>query len=107
MYVALSIFIIAFCLFIGLARRKTIVAICAGLLLIIAKAITLKEAFLAINWNVMGIFISTLIVTGIFVESRAPAYISEIIVDRARNTGWAILRICLLTGFISKMWQQY
>ena len=99
--VALSIFIIAFCLFIFLPKRKTIVAICASLFLIIAKAITLKEAFLAINWNVMGIFIGTLIVTGTFIESRVPAYIAEIIVDRARNTGWAILLICLLTGFIS------
>ena len=49
----------------------------------------------------MGIFVGTLVVADIFMESRVPAYIAEIIVDRAKNTGWAILFICLLTGFIS------
>jgi Na+/H+ antiporter NhaD/arsenite permease-like protein len=34
-------------------------------------------------------------------ESRMPAHIAEVIVDKAKNTAWAILFICLLTGFIS------
>lgn len=56
---------------------------------------------MAINWNVMGIFVGTLIVADIFMESRVPAYIAEIIVDKARNTAWSILLICALSGFIS------
>jgi Na+/H+ antiporter NhaD/arsenite permease-like protein len=34
-------------------------------------------------------------------ESRVPAYLAEVIVNRARNTAWSILLICILTGFIS------
>jgi Na+/H+ antiporter NhaD/arsenite permease-like protein len=49
----------------------------------------------------MGIFVGTLVVADIFMESRVPAYIAEIIVRKARNTCWAILLICLLTGAIS------
>ncbi len=49
----------------------------------------------------MGIFIGTLAVADVFMKSRVPAYIAEIIVDRAKNTCQAILFICLLTGFIS------
>ena len=49
----------------------------------------------------MGIFVGTLAVADIFMVSRVPAYLAELIVDRARNTCWAILYICLLTGFIS------
>ena len=49
----------------------------------------------------MGIFVGTLVVADIFMESRVPAYVAEIIVDKAKNTCWAILLICLLTGFIS------
>ncbi|MDD5108213.1 MAG: hypothetical protein PHC29_01700 [Candidatus Omnitrophica bacterium] len=37
----------------------------------------------------MGIFIGTLVVADTFMESRAPAYIAEIIVNRAKNTAWA------------------
>ena len=70
-------------------------------LLIVSRVVSFKEAFFSINWNVMGIFVGTLVVADIFMESRVPAYIAEIIVDRAKNTGWAMLFICLLTGFIS------
>ena len=100
---SLTVFILAYILFVFLPNRRTWVAVVASLLLILTRAVTPKEAFLAINWNVMGIFVGTLIVADIFMESRVPAYIAEIIVNRARNTAWSILFICLLTGFISAL----
>jgi Na+/H+ antiporter NhaD/arsenite permease-like protein len=77
------------------------IAVGASLLLLITGTLSFKEAFFAINWNVMGIFVGTLVVADIFMESRVPAHIAEIIVDKAKNTAWAILLICALTGFIS------
>lgn len=76
-------------------------ALGGGFLLILTQAISLKEAFLAVNWNVMGIFVGTLILADVFMESRVPAYIAEVVVDKAKSTAWAILFICLLSGFIS------
>ena len=49
----------------------------------------------------MGIFVGTLILADIFMESRVPAYVAEIIVNKAPDTRWAILFICMMTGFIS------
>ncbi|MDD5409754.1 MAG: SLC13 family permease, partial [Candidatus Omnitrophica bacterium] len=43
----------------------------------------------------------TLIIADVFMQSRVPAYIAEIIVDKAKSTVWAILFICILSGFIS------
>jgi Na+/H+ antiporter NhaD/arsenite permease-like protein len=99
--VSLVLFICAYLLFVILPKRRSLTAIGAGILLIITNTISLKEAFWAINWNVMGIFVGTLVVANFFMESRVPAVIAELIVDKARNTTWAILSICLLTGFIS------
>jgi Na+/H+ antiporter NhaD/arsenite permease-like protein len=97
----LIIFIFTYLLFVFLPNKRTLVAVSASLLLILSRVISFREALLAINWNVMGIFVGTLIVAEIFMESRVPAYIAEKIVDKAKNTAWAILFICLLTGFIS------
>lgn len=97
----LIIFIAAYTLFIFLPKKRTLVAVISAALLILTGIISFKEAFLAINWNVMGIFVGTLIVADIFMQSRVPAFVAEVIVDRAKNTTWAILSICLLTGFIS------
>lgn len=99
--ISLFIFILAYILFVFLPKKRTPIAVIGALLLVLSGVMSPKEAFLAINWNVMGIFVGTLIVADIFMESRVPAYIAEIIVDKARNTAWSILAICALSGFIS------
>jgi len=99
--ISLLVFIISYALFVILPQRRTIVALAASLLLVLTQAISFKDAFLAVNWNVMGIFVGTLIIADVFMQSRVPAYIAELIVDKARSTIWAILFICILTGFIS------
>jgi Na+/H+ antiporter NhaD/arsenite permease-like protein len=97
----LLIFVLAYLLFVFLPGRRPIVAVSAAVLLILIGVISLKEAFFSVNWNVMGIFVGTLVVADVFMESRVPAYIAELIVNKAKNTAWSILLICLLTGFIS------
>lgn len=98
---SLSLFLTAYLAFIFLPQRRTHIAVSAATLVILTGAVSLKDAFLAINWNVMGIFIGTLIVADIFMESRVPAYIAEMIVNRTKSNAWAILAICALSGFIS------
>ncbi len=98
---ALGIFVAAYVLFVILPNRRTIVAVAAGAILLLAGVISPGDAFRAVNWNVMGIFVGTLVVADLFMESRVPARLAELIVDRAPNTAWAILSICALTGFIS------
>ena len=100
-FIAISVFIISYALFVILPQRRTIVALAGSLLLVLTQAISFKDAFLAVNWNVMGIFVGTLIIADVFMQSRVPAYVAEIIVDKARSTTWSILFICLLTGLIS------
>lgn len=99
--ISLIIFITSYLLFIFLPKRRTHIAVLGAGLLILSGVISFREAFWSVNWNVMGIFVGTLIIADIFMESRVPAYLAEIIVNRAKNTGWAILFICLLTSFIS------
>lgn len=98
---SLLIFLAAYALFVFLPKKRTHIAVISAALLIISRTISFKEAFSSVNWNVMSIFVGTLVIANIFMESRVPAYIAEIIVDKAKNTAWAILSICALTGFIS------
>jgi len=99
--ISLIVFLFAYVLFILLPYRRTIVALAGSLLLVLTQVVSLKEAFLAVNWNVMGIFVGTLAIADVFMESKVPAYLAEMIVDKARSTTWSILFICLLTGIIS------
>ncbi|HTY45402.1 MAG TPA: SLC13 family permease [Patescibacteria group bacterium] len=99
--ISLIIFISAYFAFVFLPHKRTHVALAGAALLIICGVVSIRQAFYAVNWNVMGIFVGTLVMADVFMASRVPAYIAEIIVDKAKNTAWSILLICLLTGLIS------
>jgi len=100
-FISLLIFLLSYLLFVLLPKKRTIIAVLGAGLLVLTQAVSLKEALSSINWNVMGIFVGTLIVADVFMKSRVPAYLAELIVNKAKNTAWAILLICALTGFIS------
>jgi Na+/H+ antiporter NhaD/arsenite permease-like protein len=99
--ISLLLFVLAYILFVIFPGRRSLIAIIAAGLLLITRVLSFPEAFHSVNWNVMGIFVGTLAVADVFMKSRVPAVIAEIIVDKANNTAWAILFLCVFTGFIS------
>ena len=99
--IALVVFIFSYIFFIFLPAKRPHIAIGASILLLVTNTVSIKEAFLSVNWNVMGIFVGTLALADSFMESRVPAYVAEIIINKVKTTTWSILAVCLITGFIS------
>jgi Na+/H+ antiporter NhaD/arsenite permease-like protein len=100
-FFALFIFVMAYALFVFLPARRMPVAIAASVLLLLKGILSPSQAWAAINWNVMGIFVGTLVVADLFMKSRVPAFLAEVIIDKAVDTRWAILLLCLLTSALS------
>ncbi len=99
--IAFIFFVLAYILFVAFPGKRSLFAIIATGLLLMTRVLSFPEAFGSVNWNVMGIFVGTLAVADVFMRSKVPAVIAEIIVDKSKNTAWAILLLCALTGFIS------
>jgi len=101
-YVTLSVFAVAYLLFIVAPKKRPFVAGGAAVLLIILRAATLHEAFLQyINWNVISIFWGSAVLAELLVISRMPAYVAERVVVRCRTVAGAILLVCIFTSFLS------
>lgn len=100
-YIALAVFVLAYSLFVFLPKRRSWVAVCGALVLLLLGVVAPLRALQLINWNVMGIFVGTLILADLFLWSRAPHYIAERLVNRSKNVCWAILALCAFSGFIS------
>jgi Na+/H+ antiporter NhaD/arsenite permease-like protein len=106
---SLVLFIVSYIMFIILPAKRTVTAITAAVLAVAFELISGKSAPMvtqwvigeAINWNVMGIFVGTLFVADIFMESRAPAFFAVKIVNKTSSVAMAIIAICALTSFIS------
>ena len=66
------------------------------------RAYPFIHAFTAlVNWNVLMIYVGSMIIAALFIYSRMPAYIADIMVEKAPNTGIAIVLILAMTGIIS------
>ncbi|NQV04206.1 MAG: arsenic transporter, partial [Candidatus Omnitrophica bacterium] len=70
-------------------------------ILLISQAIGIKDALGSINFNVLGVFLGTMILSGLFIYSNVPSYLASRLVARSNNVGMAILFMCLLSGVIS------
>ncbi len=54
-----------------------------------------------INWNVIMIYLGSMIIASLFIYSKVPARIADGIVLHSHNTGIAIVAILAMTGIIS------
>ncbi|MCK9170093.1 MAG: SLC13 family permease [Treponema sp.] len=54
-----------------------------------------------INWNVLMIYIGSMAIAALFIYSKVPARIADLLVDSSPSTGIAIVLILAMTGIIS------
>lgn len=54
-----------------------------------------------VNWNVLMIYLGSMIIASLFIYSGVPARIADNIINRSRNTAFAIVLILAMTGIIS------
>ncbi len=105
MQLKLVVLILSILMYLGIIvfpNKKMFISLFTAIIFILIGVINFKEAiFELINWNVLLIYIGTLILADLFILSKVPAMIADIIVDKAPNTGLAIVFLCALTGFIS------
>lgn len=54
-----------------------------------------------INWNILMIYVGSMIIAALFIYSKVPAIIADRIVSHSPNTGIAVVLILAMTGIIS------
>jgi len=85
-------------------QKSRAVLICAylGVLaLFLTGALNFNQAVAAININVLGVFLGTMILSSLFIYSGVPAYLASSLVDKSKSVCMALLLVCGLSGFIS------
>jgi Na+/H+ antiporter NhaD/arsenite permease-like protein len=101
--IIIGIFILTYLFVIFLYNRKIIVVWAAVALLLALRLVTLREAWIAIEWNVLFLYFGMLFVSEVFLISKMPDYLATIVAGKARTTGIAMVIICGFTGFLSIM----
>ena len=94
--------LVMYALVIAFTQRKAVIALAAGLVLLLAGAVTPAVAFLElVNWNILLIYVGSLVIADLFIYSRVPAVVADRVAEKSPTLGIAIVVILVLTGALS------
>ena len=97
-----GITVLAYALISVFSNKKAWISLGAAALLIIIGAAPFVEALRDyINWNVLAIYVGSLILAELFIYSRVPAVIAEWIANKSPSAAIAIALIALFAGLVS------
>jgi Na+/H+ antiporter NhaD/arsenite permease-like protein len=101
-WIVLAITVVMYAAVVIFPGRKAWVTLAAAVLVLILRVVSPVYAIgTLVNWNVLMIYIGSLILAELFIYSRVPARIADNIVTYSPNSGIAIGIIRIITGFIS------
>ncbi len=114
-YIVLAIAVVMYLLVILFQNKKVMFTSAAALIVIILGIIFPGQIFTGdsrlyafthsvfqiINWNVIMIYLGSMIIAALFLYSNVPARIADGIITNSKNTGIAIVLILAMTGIIS------
>lgn len=84
------------------SHKKSWVTLGTAAILLIIGASDFQEAIRElVNWNILLIYIGSLVIADLFIYSRVPAWIADKIVEKSPTLGIAIVAILVMTGIIS------
>jgi Na+/H+ antiporter NhaD/arsenite permease-like protein len=101
-WIVLALAVLMYALIVIFPNRKSYSSLGAALIMIILGVVSPKAALgELINWNVLMIFVGSLVIAELFIYSRVPAVIADSLVRCSPNVGIAIVAILIMTGIIS------
>ena len=101
MLLALICFFLTYCLMLFLPNRRAAVALTGACVMMILSYITPSQALAAVDWNIILMLTGTMGIVELFIQSRMPASISEVLLTLVPNACWAVIILSVFSGLIS------
>ncbi len=99
--VAIALFVATYILLLVLPRFRAHIAVLAAGAFIILGIVPLDMVGGIVDWNVILMIAGTMGIVALFIESRMPARLADLIVEKTPNLRWAVVALSLFSGFIS------
>ena len=99
--VALILFIITYVLMILLSDKRPFVALASAVLYVILGIMPAKNVFSAIDWNVLMMLAGTMGTVALFIESKMPNRLADLILKKTPNVMWVAVALSLFAGVVS------
>ena len=101
MYFALGLFAITYVLLLAFSKFRAYIAAVSAVLFVVLGILPVTQVPSAIDWNVLMMIAGTMGTVALFIESKMPALMADIIMEKVPNVMWAIVALALFAGIIS------
>lgn len=98
---AIILFAATYILMLAFSKYRPYIALVSGLIFIVTGMLPLGEVLGAIDFNVLLMIIGTMGLVALFIESRMPSLLADLIMERVPNIRWAAVALALFAGIIS------
>lgn len=98
---AISIFILTYGLLLVFPKIRAYIALASGALFVAIGILPLEQVIKAVDWNVILMIAGTMGIVHLFIESKMPELLADLIIDKTPNVKWAVIFLALFAGVIS------
>ncbi len=98
---ALILFAVTYVLMLVFSKYRPYIALASGLIFILTGMLSPASILPSVDFNVLLMIAGTMGLVALFVESKMPARLADIIIDKVPNVQWAAVAMSLFAGVIS------
>ena len=98
---AIILFALTYVLMLVFSKYRPFIALGSALLFIVTGMLPLGEIWGAIDLNVLLMIAGTMGLVALFIESRMPELLADLIMEKVPNVQWAAVALALFSGVIS------
>ena len=101
MIYALILFAISYVLMIAFGKYRPYIALAAGGVFILSGMLPLDQIIGSLDFNVLLMIAGTMGLVALFIESKMPELLADLIMEKVPNVQWAAVCLALFAGVIS------
>ena len=101
MTTAIALFAVTYILILTFGKYRTYIALASGVIFIAAGMLPLSQVLGSIDFNVLLMIIGTMGLVSLFTESKMPAMLADMLMEKIPNVKWAAVSLALFAGIIS------
>ena len=101
MYVALALFAITYVLMLVFSKYRPYIALGSALIFVVTGMLPFDKIWCNIDFNVLLMIAGTMGIVALFIESKMPELLADLLMEKVPNVMWAAVAMALFAGIIS------
>ncbi len=98
---AIIIFALTYVLILSFPKHRPYIALGSGLIFVITGLLPMDQVLGAIDYNVLLMIAGTMGLVTLFINSKMPSLLADLIMEKVPNVQWAAVALALFAGVIS------